>query len=187
MKTNNRSVVAVAFLLTAMMISMTRGELVPKLEAPPSGPILNISGFAWAENLFFDGMGNLFVSDFLTGTLWRIYLSHYTYEIEPFGTSSSFAGLAEWSGSNDAPSGFPVPTIFAAAGYGTNNATISAFNSSITGEAQATIIAEIPSMGNGLALWAPNNDFSQLTLFSALSYQFVANQSTRKPSSSPQS
>jgi hypothetical protein len=30
-------------------------------------PMLNISGFSWAENLAFDGHGNLFVSDATTG------------------------------------------------------------------------------------------------------------------------
>lgn len=37
-------------------------------------PLLEVSGFSWAENLAFDGRGSLFVSDVATGELSRIYL-----------------------------------------------------------------------------------------------------------------
>lgn len=37
-------------------------------------PTLNMAGFTWAENLCFDGHGNLFVSDSTRGEIWRIYL-----------------------------------------------------------------------------------------------------------------
>jgi len=38
-------------------------------------PYLNVDGFSWAENLCFDGNGNLFVSDWRRGEFWRIWLS----------------------------------------------------------------------------------------------------------------
>ena len=38
-----------------------------------------MDGFSWAENLAFDGIGSLFVSDAVTGKLWRIYLCGDTY------------------------------------------------------------------------------------------------------------
>lgn len=34
-------------------------------------PLLNFEGFSWAENLAFDGLGNLFVTDAVRGELWR--------------------------------------------------------------------------------------------------------------------
>ena len=37
-------------------------------------PDLIVSGFTWAENLCFDGLGNLFVTDAVRGELTRIYL-----------------------------------------------------------------------------------------------------------------
>ena len=38
-------------------------------------PLLSIDGFSWAENLVFDGKGNLFVSEAVRGEIWRIFLS----------------------------------------------------------------------------------------------------------------
>jgi hypothetical protein len=43
------------------------------LAAGVSGALLNVDGFAWAENLAFDGLGSLFVSEAVRGELWRIY------------------------------------------------------------------------------------------------------------------
>lgn len=37
-------------------------------------PKLNFDGFAWAENLCFDGIGHVFVSEAIRGELWRISL-----------------------------------------------------------------------------------------------------------------
>lgn len=37
-------------------------------------PYLSVPGFSWAENLVFDGIGNMFVSDAVRSELWRIYL-----------------------------------------------------------------------------------------------------------------
>ena len=37
-------------------------------------PILEVDGFSWAENLVFDGLGSMFVSDANTGYITRIYL-----------------------------------------------------------------------------------------------------------------
>jgi len=186
MKKNGVAFLALCFLLIAATAVVVESSGVPKLDAPPSPPLLNISGFAWAENLFFDGAGNLFVSDFQTGTLWRIFYDFETgdYVVGPFSSSNSFAGLAEWpwdssSSATGVPLGFPVPTLFAAASYN-GNATLVALNSSADIGSIADVVADISDMGNGLALWAPNNDFSKLTLFAALSYQFVANQSKCK-------
>lgn len=37
-------------------------------------PMLNMDGFSWAENLVFDGLGGLFVSDAVRGEVWKIEL-----------------------------------------------------------------------------------------------------------------
>jgi hypothetical protein len=37
-------------------------------------PTLNVGGFSWAEQLAFDGLGNMFVSDAVAGELRKIYL-----------------------------------------------------------------------------------------------------------------
>lgn len=37
-------------------------------------PMLNVDGFSWAEQLVFDGRGNMFVSEAIRGELWRIHL-----------------------------------------------------------------------------------------------------------------
>lgn len=44
------------------------------------------TGFAWAENLIFDGNGNLFVSDVTRGEIYRIYYSetNHSYITEAF-------------------------------------------------------------------------------------------------------
>ena len=37
-------------------------------------PLLELDGFSWAEQLVFDGRGNMFVSEAVRGELWRISL-----------------------------------------------------------------------------------------------------------------
>ena len=37
-------------------------------------PLLCLDGFSWAEQLVFDGLGNMFVSEAVRGELWRIHL-----------------------------------------------------------------------------------------------------------------
>lgn len=37
-------------------------------------PFLEFEGFSWAENLVFDGLGGLFVSDAIRGEIWKIQL-----------------------------------------------------------------------------------------------------------------
>lgn len=42
-------------------------------------PRLSLDGFSWAEQLVFDGIGSMFVSDAVSGQLWRVYLCGDTY------------------------------------------------------------------------------------------------------------
>lgn len=62
-----------------------------------SVPTLVISGFTWAENLAFDGLGNLFVSENIRGELWKINLckngTDYCSVVKLNEGFSSFGGL----------------------------------------------------------------------------------------------
>ena len=50
-----------AFILVAVLAVASSADL----------PVLNFEGFSWAENLAFDGLGSLFVTDAVRGELWR--------------------------------------------------------------------------------------------------------------------
>jgi len=56
-------------------------------------PLLNISGFSWAENLIFDGAGSLFVSDFTTGILHKIYFDDSSDSYQVWNTRYYFDSL----------------------------------------------------------------------------------------------
>ncbi len=58
-------------------------------------PPLEMTGYLWAENLDFDGKGNLFVSDSETGEIWRIWWSGsaWTQEVY-FDDARAALGLA---------------------------------------------------------------------------------------------
>jgi hypothetical protein len=72
--------------------------LAAKLDMFLSLPVLNIDGFAWAENLVFDGIGGLFVSESVRGELWRISLNpvtgNYTSAIHVTKGFKQFGGLS---------------------------------------------------------------------------------------------
>jgi sugar lactone lactonase YvrE len=53
------------FAIFFRLLLSCRGEDLPQLVFP---------GFSWAENLVFDGLGSMFVSDAVTGELWRLSL-----------------------------------------------------------------------------------------------------------------
>jgi len=45
----------------------------------PPHPRVVATGFTWAENLAFDGVGNMWVTDNVRGELWRIYRDGNSY------------------------------------------------------------------------------------------------------------
>jgi hypothetical protein len=61
-------------------------------------PNLNVDGFAWAEQLVFDGLGSMFVSDAVLGELYRIQLCNnatsYCSEVYLTDGVKQFGGLA---------------------------------------------------------------------------------------------
>lgn len=56
------------------MFVLTGLALLSIATVTTSLPTLEVDGFSWAENLAFDGLGSLFVSDVTTGKITRIYL-----------------------------------------------------------------------------------------------------------------
>jgi hypothetical protein len=153
----------VLFVVSVNSISINKADVHP----PPGVPNLNITGFSWAENLFFDGQGNLFVSDLNTGILWKVFYNDTssTYEKAPFSQFDKVAGLTLVKTDHDV-------TIFAATTLN-SNATLVALNPNAT-TGTPVIVAELANMGNGLSVWAPHGE---ATFFVALSYDYIANQS----------
>jgi len=59
----------------AALLGMTALASTGSATSEAELPLLNVDGFAWAENLAFDGYGNLFVSEAVRGELWKITLN----------------------------------------------------------------------------------------------------------------
>lgn len=114
-------------------------------------PLLNIDGFTWAENLAFDGLGNLFVSDAVQGKLQRIFLceSGTSY----CNVTHLSEGLRDIGGLQISPDGL---TIYAGATLANrSNSIISASTSSTDGSFE--VISITKNKPNGMACdWANN-------------------------------
>lgn len=80
----------------SVFIAICVGTLAASYEAS-NLPNLIVSGFTWAENLAFDGLGSLFVSENIRGELWRINLckggKDYCSTLQLGDGFSSFGGL----------------------------------------------------------------------------------------------
>jgi hypothetical protein len=112
-------------------------------------PMLDISGFSWAENLAFDNSGNLFVADAVTGKIWRIYLdpSSNTYK-KTLHINAGFKGalgLAVTQNNSQVYCNVKLdPELHSDIG----SYAIIAFNPSIAGSYQ--FVASLPEGGNGM-------------------------------------
>jgi len=115
-------------------------------------PVLDMDGFTWAENLGFDGLGNMFVSDPVVGKLWRIYLDPSTNKYEKvvhLDTYDRFLGIAF----EQTPSG-PIGYVVADEGPTFNrNHYIVQFDPTPAGAlpVKHSVAAKLPHGGNGLA------------------------------------
>jgi outer membrane protein assembly factor BamB len=111
-------------------------------------PMLNIDGFAWAENLVFDGLGGLFVSEASRGELIRI---SYDMQTKNYTTRVHVSnGLKQFGGLSVTPEGF---TLYAAAVFSdSKNGIISVPTSAPkSGEQSYTvIIRDMDKPCNGL-------------------------------------
>jgi len=110
-------------------------------------PTLNMSGFAWAENLVFDAHGNLYVSDTMTGILWRIHLSadQQSYVRDEFISSGHFHRINGLTVTEDGN------TIYAVVELASNKEPwLVSFSINHPNQYQPLVMT--PVLGNGLAL-----------------------------------
>jgi sugar lactone lactonase YvrE len=118
-------------------------------------PTLNIGGFSWAENLAFDGLGGLFVSESVRGELWRIAYNpanqNYTANIHVSRGFKQFGGLAPVSNGQK---------IYAAAVFDdkTNGIIATSTTPAKVGEqSYDVVIHSMPYLANGMALVSSEN------------------------------
>lgn len=124
-----------------LISSLSLGLILSTSTASVSAQTLEIDGFAWAENLEFDGHGNLFVSDSLRGEVWRIYLYNGEYRQDLF-----MSGFEAVGGLAVTPDGLHM---YACARTSSEYMIISF---STTRPFEWAMVAILPKSGNGLAL-----------------------------------
>ena len=114
-------------------------------------PLLNITGFTWAENLAFDttpGRSQLYVSDAGTGTIWKIYLNSA-------GDAYQKAALAQFSRTNglqmSANSTYLYANVMVENSDKSTYFAVATVNPALSTN-NWKILSQIPLMGNGLAL-----------------------------------
>ncbi|MDP2435335.1 MAG: SMP-30/gluconolactonase/LRE family protein [archaeon] len=120
-------------------------------------PLLNVSGFTWAENLAFDlspGRSQLYVSDAGTGFLWRIFLNGggSGYEAEVLAKFGQVNGL-QMAANNTVL--YACVKIGSSAGLAKGQTAVVAVDVSQpagSGAQSWRVVADLPAMGNGLAL-----------------------------------
>lgn len=116
-------------------------------------PNLVVSGFSWAENLVFDGFGNLFVCDSVRGEIWKINLckagTAYCSELQLTD------GLTSVGGMQIPPDG---KTIYAGATLDDNKTHIlMSTEANPSGKATFKTLVQTKYQPNGLAAdWANN-------------------------------
>ena len=75
-------------------------------QASTDVPMLVFPGFAWAENLAFDGLGSLWVSEAVRGELWKINLNKNSTAYE--GRVYLSNGVSQFGGLQVSPSGTEI-------------------------------------------------------------------------------
>ena len=117
-------------------------------------PVLDVRGFAWAENLVFDGQGNLFVSDTTTGILYRIYLSadKLSYRKDEHVAAGSFNKINGLAISADGSTVYAVAELTS-----DKNPYLVSIPTTITNT--FTPLIQTPRLGNGLAFNPTANVF----------------------------
>lgn len=114
------------------------------LPAAASAQTLEVDGFSWAENLHFDGLGNLWVSDSLRGEVWRIQPGANGYSKSLFLDGfSSVLGLVS---TDDGQVMYAAANLLA----DVDNHVIIRFHRDAPG--QWTEVAQLPKGPNGLEM-----------------------------------
>lgn len=124
------------------------------MAAASSLPTLVVDGFSWAENLIFDGVGNMFVSEARRGELWKINLcegeTNYCKKLYLSKGFDGFGGLAV------TPDG---ENIYAAVTFDDNLKGIIYASTSFdgTGEPSYQVLLKTEHQPNGLQIsWKSN-------------------------------
>lgn len=124
-------------------------------------PTLNVDGFSWAENLVFDGLGGLFVSDAVKGELSKIELC-----VDPNGVSTYCSnvylkdGLRSLGGLSVTADG---KTLYAGASLDDKTAVIISTPTSNNPDGTYEIVAKPTTKPNGLAFDESNGIFYYTT------------------------
>lgn len=125
------------FLLVISVVSSLTQSALPNLVVP---------GFSWAENLVFDGLGNMFVSDSIRGELWKINLckngTDYCNTFHLNDGFSSFGGLQV------SPDGM---TVYAGATLTDGTFVVVTTPTNAENAESYTIIAKTKKQPNGMA------------------------------------
>lgn len=112
-------------------------------------PLLNIEGFSWAEQLVFDGRGNMFVSEAVRGELWRIYLCEDDNHNDDYCNEIYLTeGFAQFGGLVVSPDGL---TLYAGVTLADDSKALIAVPTTGTGpNATYTIVTPTKHQPNGL-------------------------------------
>lgn len=118
-------------------------------------PMLNIDGFAWAENLAFDGLGGLFVSESVLGSLFRISYneaaSNYSIQTHISRGFKQFGGLAPTPDGKELYAG----VVFEDGAFGIIKTST---RPSLVGDQSYSIISrDMDHLNNGMALVPSEN------------------------------
>jgi sugar lactone lactonase YvrE len=107
-------------------------------------PTLDMSGFAWAENMAFDGRGSLFVSDAVQGILYRVFLQGSQYQREAHLQGGDWSGVDGLAASQDGS------IVFAVVGSLLGSSRVLAVDAAQPNTYKT--LCALPAKGNGLGL-----------------------------------
>jgi sugar lactone lactonase YvrE len=130
-------------------------QLWPRLCQSEDLPQLIFSGFSWAENLVFDGLGSMFVSDAVKGELWRLSLcqngTEYCGEIH-FKNSDE---IIQFGGLEVTPTG---ETLFAGVTFADKSTGLVSMSTSPRKRSAYEIVTKTKNQPNGLSCdWSSGN------------------------------
>mmetsp|Transcript_13522 Transcript_13522/g.38429 ORF Transcript_13522/g.38429 Transcript_13522/m.38429 type:complete len:305 (+) Transcript_13522:42-956(+) len=116
-------------------------------------PVLNMTGFSWAENAAFDNVGNLFVTDSVQGKVYRIFLneegSDYVRALHL--TFKKCNGIVF----------VPGDDLMYALAVTPDGPTLVSFSSQVPEQYES--VAALPTLGNGLVYDEPSDSFYATT------------------------
>lgn len=175
------SIVIGAFAAESARANLAR-RTPPPHNATPTGNLTELAGgFVWAENIWFDGRGGLYISEDSRGEIYKLTRPSYTGPVTKQLWLSGFShvlGIQNVLGSDDlmyAVVEFKTPCVVSGIQSTTPNTTtlngMIVFNTSTPGE-YTTFVCTI-EIGNGLAV---NQNDGRGTLYSPSEVDFLPKQ-----------